>query len=331
MAMTAPTWRYVGSATPAANTAAGLLDALHTLGTSTTYYDGSARTPGSGVALTSTQHKVGGITECVDLAPVTATHGVRYLYAGSASARTPTMVSSPNSDTWATATLLLGVARSWNTYNATGNGWDQTLPGGVGSTFTGYVRAFACGSLTATKVHLWECADAHCIIVQQAAGATLMGAGLHLDSRVTNATSPTTAEATTGGRYLMWNTSAAAACDTGFHRNTGVTVPFSVSGINSGHCYLLSVGGVTLTAVKKAAPFTDGFDTTSCITADGDWIPLPIELVSGSNNVPVGVLRGIRCGPDRKIGDTFSVSGVVKGYALSSHPTTDNDTLWLIA
>lgn len=330
MAMTARTFKYVGSATPAANTVAGILDALYTLGTSATYYDASARTPGSGVAGTWTQHQVGGVTECLDVNPVSNSHAVRFLLAGSASARTPTMVTSPYTDSWQTATVLIGIARNWNSYNGTGNGWDQTLPGGVGSSFTGYVRAFATASLTATKVHLLECADGFLGIIAQSAGATFFGMGLEVDPRVTYATSPLAAENTSGGRYMMWNTSSSTAVSSVFNSATGTNVPFSTSGANSGHCYILSVGGVSLTAVNKDGALTNSTSTTSFVNADGDWMPREIEIVD-SGNVAYGRLREIRIGPDRKIGDTFSSSGTVRGYCVSSHPSSDQDSLWVMA
>jgi len=332
MALAARTWKYVGSAVPAANTAAGILNAIYTLCISGTYYNGAARTPGSGVAVTGVQHQVGGVTECVDIAPVAQTHGIRYLLAGSASARTPTMVTSPNTDTWQTATLMLGMARNWNTYNVTGNGWDQALPGSAGSLFTGYVRAFACASLTCTRVHLFECADGIIIALAQSGGCTMLGCGLDIDTRVTYATSPNCAENTTGGRYLMWNTSSSQAIITTFHSASfSPILPYGQSGANLAHCYMLSVGGVSLTAVWRNSTLINGTDTTSFINDDGDWIPLEIEFAASTNNKSIGRLREVRAGPDRKIGDTFSSSGTVRGYAVSSHPTVDNDTLWLIA
>jgi len=334
MAMTKRTYKYIGSQAVAANTVAGIADASYTLGTKTTYYDGSARTPGAGQACTATQHQVGGVTECVDFALVTSTHGVRVLIAGSASARTPTMVTSPHTHTWATSTVLMGVARNWNTYNATGNGWDQTLPGGVGSSWTGYCRTFATGSLTATRVHMWECADGLIFAVQQASAVNFFGAGLDIDPRLTNAQSASCAEATTGGRYLMWGGYNSAAISTTFNSGTGANVPFSTTTANNGFCYALSIGGVSLTAVIKDAALTTATDTSSYINADGHLLAREIELVTTTGG-GVGRLREIRIGPDRKLGDTFSAlvggSRTVQAYALSSHPTTDNDTLWLMA
>ena len=327
MALAARTWKYVGSAAVAANTVAGILDALYSLCTSVTYYNGAARTPGSGVAVTGVQHQVTGTTECIDITPIAQTHGVRYLFSGSASVRSPTFVSG---DTWSANCIYLGFSRSWNTYNVTGNGWDQALPGSSGSSFTGYIRVFQCGSLTATRVHLFECADGIIVAIQQAAGVTFIGCGLDIDTRVTAATSPLSAEATTGGRYLMWNTSSAAVAATNFNNSNGNQVPFSGNTNNTARCLVLSPGGVSLTACYKDGALANVTDTTSFINADGDWIPREIEIVSG-NCVAIGRLREIRIGPDRKLGDTFSSSGTVRGYALSSHPTTDNDTLWLIA
>lgn len=334
MAMTKRTYNYVGSQSVAANTTAGLLDAFLTLGQKTTYYDGTARTPGAGQAATATQHTVGGTTECVDFALVTATHSVRVLLAGSASARTPTMVTSPHTHTWLAGALLMGVARSWNTYNATGNGWDQTLPGGVGSLWTGYCRVFGTGSLIATRAHLVECSDGLIFGVQQSGGCNWFGAGLDIDPRLTNAQSATCAEATTGGRYLMWGVANGSAQSTSGNSSTGITVPFSTSSANNGFCYALSVGGVSLAAVIKDGALTTPTDTSSYVNADGHLLAREIELVTTTGG-GVGRLREIRIGPDRKVGDTFSAivggSRVVQGYALSSHPTTDHDTLWAMA
>ena len=52
MSLTALSHQYVGQSTTTAVTAAAQLDALWTLLTATTYFDGSTRTPGSGNANT---------------------------------------------------------------------------------------------------------------------------------------------------------------------------------------------------------------------------------------------------------------------------------------
>lgn len=332
MAMTARNFKYIGSVA-VSNTVPSILDGFYTLFTSTTYYDASARSPGSGIAWTGTQHQVTGTTECIDLAPVSSSHGVRYLLSGSASARTPTMVTSPFSDTWSTNIILHGTARSWNTYNSTGNGWDQALPGSTGSSFTGFCRAFATSSLTATRVHAWECSDGVMLQIQQSTGTSMLGFGLDIDPLTTYSDSPTCAEDTTGGRYLLWNTSLTTACSTIMNStaNSSTVAPYGTSQSNGSHCYALSVSGVNLTAISKLWNLTNITTTTSCINDDGDWMPIPIVMGVTSGNTPYGILREIRIGPDRKIGDTFSLSGVVKGYAYGTHPSSDNDTLWLMA
>jgi hypothetical protein len=163
------------------------------------------------------------------------------------------------------------------------------------------------------------------------AAVVICGMGDDIDPCVTNATSPASAEATTGGRYLLWTTTSTSGASTTFNTATGSTAPFSASAANQGACYVLSVGGVTLTAVEKECSLTNITTTTSCINADGDYVPRELWLVVAGSNTFVGRVREIRIARDAKLGDSFSVSGTKKAYAVSSHPTTDNDTLWVIA
>ena len=334
MTMSSSTWKYVGSATPLSNLPSDVLDALYTLGTSITYYDASARTPGSGVAGTWERKRVAGLTEAVYCTPASDTHTIRHIIAGSAAARTPTMISSPRTDTWATNTLLYGISRGGSTFNVTGNGWDQALPFTSGA-FTGYGRALALGSFTIAKVHLFECATGWWIVWATTTSVVHTWGGELIDPGVTYATSPTNAEQTTGGRYAMWMSGSSSATSTtswsgAASGSVGVMFGTSISA-NSTHFYLLSVGGVALTEVNRAYNLEAPAGTTSFLNSDGDMIPMEIHVVANASNVYVGRVREMRIGPDSKVGYTASKSGVVKAYAASTHVTTDNDTCWLLA
>ena len=324
MSLSAVTRKYVGSAVPAANTVEGALNALYTLGTSTTYYDGSGRTPGSGQAGTFARYQNGGQTEAVYATPASDTFGLRYIWAGDDAVHTPTMIPSP-ADTWATATVLFGLARNAGAYNA----WDNAAPFTSGA-FTGYARALALGSHTVTRVHLWEHSAGFYVIFQTAAGAVHQFAGEEIDPGVTNATSPNSAEATTGSRVCMYtNGGTTVNTATSWQTNTAPSILFHASGANSAHFLVLQVGGVTLTPIQRTYLSSVATGTSSGINEDGDFVPSPMYVERVTGNVAIGRLREMYFGPDAKIAQTASSGGTLKAFAASTVPGTDSDTLWL--
>ena len=331
MSLPAETWRYVGSAIPAAATISGVLDALYTLGTSATYHDASSRTPGAGVAGTWARKQVTGTTEAVYCNPVTNSHTIRWIFAGSSSARTPTMITTP-ADTWATSTVLFGWSRSGSTLNATGNGWDQTLPFDTGSLFTGYARALASSIVsTTTKVHLWECGTA-CVVAWQTATATVRTWVGMLDPGVTNATSPNTAEATSEGRY-WFATNGTTTVDsttswTSATSVTGVCFAHAVT-VNGNHCYVIDVGTATLRTAERTFETMNDSTTTTQTTQDGDFVTTPIHLGANAGGYYFGRMREIEIGPDTTLPLIVRSSSVIKAYGVSSSPSAASDTAWV--
>ena len=332
MTMTAETWKYVGSQAPASNAIGDVLDALYTLGTKATYYDASGRTQGSGVAGTWSRKQVTGTTEAVYCNPVSNSHTVRWIFAGSASARTPTMASP---DTWATSTVLVGFSRSGSTLNAAGNGWDQTLPFDTGSAFSGYSRTCALGTFTITKVHLWECADGFVVVWQTSTAMVETICGLLLDPGVTNTQSPSSAEATSGGRYFLRSMGGTTATSTTSWTTsvTGSIVVFFAhsTSANTPHCYAVTPGAATLVAAERQIVSFTASDTTTQVTPDGDAVFSPLQIGADGGGAFFGRLREICVGLDAALGQTASSSGTVKGYAVSSSPTAAADTMWLMA
>ena len=333
--MSALNWKYVGSAVPASNLPSDVLDALYTLGTKATYYDGvTARTPGSGSAGTWARKQVTGLTEAVYCNTATNDHTTRHIFGASASARTPTMISSP-ADTWATNTILYGFSRNGSTLNATGNGWDQALPFDTGSAFSGYARTCALGTFTIAKVHLFECQVGLVVVWATTTGMVETVAGLLLDPGVTFATSPSSAENTSGGRYMFRTAGGTTVTSTASWTTTaGTTTAFFYHSTtaNQNHCFAVNVGLATLTAADRAVQTLQTSDSTTFVTVDNDPIFRQIlDLTADTGGAYIGRLREMALGPDSKIGLTCSESGTVKAYAVSSHPSTDNDTIWLLA
>lgn len=335
MAMSALNWKYVGSATPASNNPDAVLDALYTLGIATTYADSSGRTPGSGSAGTWARKQVSGLTEAVYVNPATNSHTVRWIWAASASARTPTMISSP-ADTWATNTILHGFSRNGSTLNATGNGWDQSLPFDTGSSFSGYARACALGTFTIAKVHLWECQVGQVVVFATTTGMVETVSGLLLDPGATSSTSPNSAEATSGGRYMMRTNGSTTASSTTGWSSTVTGAPTAFFGhsttANLAHCFAVNVGAATLTAAERQVESFTASSGATWLNPDGDInFQQCLQLGADGGGTFFGRLREMAPGPDTTIGLVARQSGTAKAYAVGTHPTTQSDALWLIA
>lgn len=333
MTAAARTWKYVGSQSPAGTLVSDVLDAIYILGTKATYYDAAVRTPGSGVAGTWARKQVTGLTEAVYVNPVTNSHTVRWIFAGSASARTPTMISSP-ADTWATGTVLFGFSRAGSTLNAAGNGWDQTLPFDAGSSFSGFARALASTFVaTLVKVHLWECGDGF-IVEFATSSAVVATIACVIDPGVTNATSPASAEASNDGRYA-WRVNGSTTADStsGWTTTTGTSQVFFAHsvGANQPHTFVVNIGAATLTAAERTVSAMSASDTTTQVTPDGDAVWMPLYLGADGGGTFFGRLPEMAVGPDAIIGQVASASGVAKAYAASTSPSTPTDTLWLLA
>mgnify|MGYP003108959995 FL=1 len=148
-------WRYIGN-TAFSNTIADWLDAVYTLGTSSTYYDGSTRTPGSGQAATFSRYQNSGTTEAVFATPATDTLGVRYIWAGKASSASPTMATP---DSFATDSALISLNKNSGAFNA----WDNSSPFTSGQ-FFGYWRAGWRTSNGAGTLYMFESETANYLI-----------------------------------------------------------------------------------------------------------------------------------------------------------------------
>jgi len=148
-------WRYIGN-TAFSNSIADWLDAVYTLGTSSTYYDGSTRTPGTGQAATFGRYQNSGTTEAVYATPASDTLGVRYIWAGKATSASPTMATP---DTFFTDRALISINKNSGAFNA----WDNSSPFTSGE-FFGYWRAGWSTSVGAGILYMYESETANYII-----------------------------------------------------------------------------------------------------------------------------------------------------------------------
>lgn len=322
------TFRYVGSAVPASNTPAGVLDALYALIAAVSYASGTERIPGDDQALLGNRIQNAGQTESVYAAPATNPHGLKFQWSGDDAAHTPQMIPAPV-DTWATNTILFGISRNAGVQAA----WDTAQP--WSSPFTGYARACALGSHTITRVHLWECSQGFYVIYQTATGSIHNLAGNFINPGVTNGTSPFSAESD-GGRLLMFTNGGTTPQTAGSWTTAGSpSLLCHSTTANNQHFFVLSVGGVTLTPVTRSFDTMLGSLTTSYFNRDGDFVGGDIEIheTAAAGGYKIGKLDGMVLGPKAKIAMTITPQGsaTINAYAAGTHPSTDNDVLWLQA
>jgi hypothetical protein len=147
VALPALNWRYVGSVFPASSISTAL-NAVYTLGTATTYADGTARVPGTGSAWTWLR-EVSGVTVAAYGAPPVNALGFRYIVGGTVGAvaypfGNPDVATQVN-------TLVYGMNRASGAFSS----WANAQP--FTSGFSGYwrgTRSFA--TVAYDTVALWE-------------------------------------------------------------------------------------------------------------------------------------------------------------------------------
>ena len=244
------------------------------------------------------------------------------------------MVSSP-ADTWATNTILLGFSRAGSTLNATGNGWDQALPFDTGSSFSGYARTCSLGTFTIAKVHLFEC-EVGAIVVWATSSAMVESMfGLLLDPGVSNSTSPSSAEATSGCRYFFRTCGGTTATSTtSWTSNVSATASAYLAHsttANNNHCFAVNIGAATLTAAERAINALAADSSSTMLTPDNDAVFAAIQIGPDGGGGGFGRLREVCIGPQAKIGQTGKSSGTAVAYAVSASPSADAATLWCLA
>ena len=189
------TWRNVGRASFSPGSVTALLDALYTLGTSSTYNDGSSRTPGTGAAGTWVRYQNGATTEAVYCTPSVSALNARVIFAGVQSGSpTPPMAFS---ESFLAATLLAGVAKNAGSFNA----WDAASPFTSGE-FSGYCPAWG-NAASSGFIDLFESQEAVYIVLGLSGSNTRhICGGAYIDPGSTN-----NADAESDGRlYGMYTT-----------------------------------------------------------------------------------------------------------------------------
>lgn len=319
MSLATLNWKKTAPVNVAASTVAGALDALYSCLTKTTYEDGSARSAGSGSAWTAGRYQIAGpVTEAVYCTPPTGAINHRMIFAGSTTAKTPTMASP---DTWATNIVLAGLAKNAGAFNA----WDNAAPFTSGQ-FYGYWRAANTGSGTFSRVWIIESQEALFVVIELTTGACIpILGGAYLDPE----SSATGACESDGARYGLAVGSATAWASNSFQ--TGANFLGHSASNAQYHHMIADVGAVATFATAKLGLLLNGNSSTALKNQAGEATIIPVPIVataSTPNDYFFGVTRqfGLR---GQVVSGTkrTNTSGVIQFYSASYSTAAAGDGL----
>lgn len=323
MSLTSIAWKYVGSALFVTPTVAAVLDALYTLGTATTYADGSGRTEGAGSAWTWTgnRYQNAGTTEACYPVPPLSTLGLRVLLAGSSSTPSPSpTMASP--DTYAVNNLLVNLTRSAGAFAS----WNAAAPFTSGTTF-GHWKTWPTTAGVGT-VYLWEGTEGIAVLVATATGTTygaILGA-------VVDPESTESVDAESDGKLYGILTSNSTVINAAFRSTNGAFLGHNAgNGVN--HAAVLAPAGSSLLTMHCSIENT-AMTTTGMKSRSGRFARASLR-VRASAAAPddnfLGRLREIVAFGDGITPNKLSNAGTTIGWVFGASTITAQDAVLLEA
>lgn len=319
MALPTLNWRMLQPVYVAASNSAitggvsGILDAIYTMGTATTYADGTARTPGTGSAWTwqrdQTTFATGATTACYADPPTTTAINQRIIFAGSSAVGGA--VWKQLYDARQAQTLYAGTAKNAGAYTS----WNNATTPFTSGDFTGFAASLGSALTTATSyiVYMIECQETVVVWAQSlnntaACGAFIVGA--YIDPLSANALN-----AESDGRLY-------GVCVSGGTARLPVTWLSVTGGANATlfindatsfyyHSVVFTPGAGTL---LPATRFFSAAPTSDFTSRNGDLPQVPLQIVTGSQYL--GQLRQMFITRDSSSMVAWESGGVVRGYLL---------------
>lgn len=319
MALPTQNWRmlqpvYVGATgSTVTGGVAGVLDAIFTMGTATTYADGTARTPGSGSAWTwlrdQTTFGTGATTACYASPPTSTAINQRIIFAGSTAVGGA--VWKQLYDARQANTLYAGIAKNSGAYTS----WNNATTPFTSGDFSGFAGSLGAvlGNTTSYIVYMMECQETVVVWAQSlnntsAGGAFIVGAycdPLSADALNAESDGRLYGIAVSGGTARMpvtWLSVSAGANATLFIND--VTSFYY-------HSVVFTPGAGTVLAANR---FFNVTPTTDFTSRNGDLPQVPLQLVTG--NQYLGQLRQMFITRDSSSMVAWESGGVVRGYLL---------------
>lgn len=324
MALTPLNWKYVGTATLASSTVPTMLDAIYTLGTATTYANGTARTPGSNSAWTWARQQISGTTEAAYGNPPTNALGMRYILGGTTSTARAYTFLSPDNQT-AVNCIVAGMNRGSGAF---GN-WYDAQP--FTSGFSGYWRTSRLfSSISYDRVAMWESQEG-CVVQMfvssNAATTSIAAFGALIDPLSTAA-----GTAESDGRIYCMSTQGSTTnlsatwagigpADGGFFAHYALA--------HVAHFGAFNNGATTVTGlVRTLGPIGSSSFPAGWANRAGEIPRIPVQ-VSVYASTYWGQLREMYYTTDASSTTTWRYLGVEQGYIVAYHPSTGGDALLL--
>lgn len=328
MSVEATQWRFVGRQVITAANLATVMDAIFTLGSSSTYSDGTTRTPGTGSAGTWSRFQNAGVTEAVYCTPAISPLNHRIIFAARSSVPTPSpTMASP--DTWQINTLLVNLVKNAGAFNS----WNASAPFTSGQTF-GYWRTHSSAqtSLTGT-VNLWESRDCVALIVLSSSANFYAIAGAIIDPESTD----TVSDSETDGKLygIMVGNNNNPTTDGGFTNDWMGRFDCNGNGYSPNGLSYTSVNGNThsgiftpnsstiipIYRIDTLANCAAGGGGTLLYTRSGRIVRRPITYYSSTHTI--GRLREILLFPDSRVPRRFLSGSVPVGYVFGPSDSAD--------
>jgi hypothetical protein len=307
---------YIGRFVTPAVTVSGTMAAIQNGFQSTTYSDGSARSPGSGIAWTAAVETSAGATVSLSLTPATSSLGQKAIITGGGTG-TPTMISP---DTYANTRLYVGLCKNAGAYTSWANA--NPFSSGQYSGLTSFTPAVSA-------VHIYESKDTLALFGETSVGAVyivMMGALLDPES-----TDPLAAESD-GKRYCIFTSGAGAVGGTpNLSTNFGTNsfLGYTASAL-AAHCYIMNIGASATTTACRNNVVLQGANAASFKNAAGEFVRLPIYLQGlSTSNFWFGRIREVLTFTQSLAGTKFTVSNVTKGFVIGANTTATSECILL--
>lgn len=296
-------WKFLGAQPFAASNIAASHGALFTLGSRTTYPDGSARTAGTGSAWTWTLRVNAGVNEAVTGVPPAASNPFNWTYIVAGTAGTAAINASMCAPNISSVANCITVGMNRNTTGAYTT-WNSATPFTTAGTFTGYWPATAVFSAIAfDNVAVWEGQDA-CLILYYSSttgqvGAAIMGAWIDPVEYVVGTTCETDERlygmATSGSSSVVVSTWLATNnAASGFLGNFSATNRHATTGyITPGTATLAGNGLYRFDLFTQ----TSMYPSIQSCSRDGSPVIVPFGFTNVSTGRFVGQTRNFGVGP----------------------------------
>jgi len=335
MSLPALEWRKLPIVTTAVTSSTSdFLNIIYNMLTGSTYFDGSARTVGSGSAWSGSKAFVtGSNTEAILCYPPLRTALSQSVLivgkntTGTVSGGTPTMATTEG----ALSTDQLGMAISKNSGDFTN--WTGSRPMGPSSSFSGYIRPITgLSTLSTLKITIYESKEAIALDIGNGATNPIYNLVSMCGALIDPQQTVTSTEAELDNRiYGLLRSSqiSSTGVESNFYNTLGLFLDNSGTAANCKSMYFVPQQSSLKTI--QSTKFLTGNQFVSLTSISSKLVKLPIYYTNDSSPYSfVGTLRDIYAIRDSSNNLVFrDGSSNIIGFSVSKSETSANNTILL--